>query len=1651
MVSRVLLCLMALVLSAASASAIEIYRNSKPYDVAASLPSGFFFREEGVDRKFDVGGVAGNLRLIQDSYSECESLVDERQRNWVKYGFDQAFDRYVSPNECSISIHNSNSRESVSSFYIRIDACACYSALHFRYLEQARPDFEAYAPSIVSSVRTNNRGAAGPAIASRGAAPVAQTPAQASSKSPAQAAEVRSLPQQLPQSSASSEGGAIARIYRALDPLKCSAIGKEEVKRGEDAVILLSAWTGTKAKDLARRAGGADLSQIIYDSDWGNNKGPYLRSLERIVAAHDGAVQRIEADAQTYGAALCGIIAFSLKDTLNNLSSAQDGFNSVFHDYLKAAQTLVQLHNCGSGTIDGAFGGGSRANWNTMLEGLGLTPVSGAFTPTLSDLAKAASVPVNAPVCAGGSVQTAAPGGDQILPFLFPTDDAYTSGGWLAKRTPALRQKLESLGREGRWSAFQQMLVRRLVYEGYEPKSDVAATLLANIFEDGIGVTPDLQAARFWRGKASEKPSSFERYLVAVRTGEGLEAVTRSLSGWQSDYESNFQTPIVSGPMLYISALELSLDNRLELARLGHIVMKSSRMLELVLLEGSKELQYSLAERLLDGASILGKGTSQAVALLRRSAEQGAPYAASHLAFMMTYGNGAAANREEIGRLLQFAVGKGDPFAAYQLARLAERENPSDIQQAVKWYDKLIALNGKDGRSVAGISLIVNRIMSGSLALSNPSTQQGIEKLAQEDVFFAQEMARMYLCAECGGSLDFAEGAKWLRVMRDGKLDYANVVLYRLLTQHPELAKSKSEALDGLAKRVHIENGVLGWETDLSSYVVYKAELARNKVKTGELPGFMAEVLNQICAEPKNPEHYCEDGAKILASGALGADLVAVGLELLEKRQSIALVDVLAAYGDFTGAVERGLKAEQEELLDRAALIWPGGIREGSLFLDIDRLRSPTLRRLIAQRDPDNLKSLPKGFGEYLALLARNGDTGARNYLKLLSAPLAAPVPVQTDLGKARETFETVKARGGLNLSLVTAARIYSSALDGEGNRTQALELELTALAAERQLDQVIGFGSGALQASLTTVCHMSKASERIFAFGADDIALVLAKDVINELQRVRRDLSAIPERLQGCFRDLVADNYRWLADLLVRQDRLSEAEFVLSLLKDFEAFQFSGRDRAFEGDAFRQLPYSAEEQELKDALDALRLPTVSAVHRRDQLLARQSMQALTAREKAELDQLNQQLEEAGAAYDAGLKRILAAAKGLSDAPKAREAIAAEDSVQKTILAPLDEKAVAIHYLVMPDRLNILVTTKSERKSVTISEWRGEPFTEERLNAALANFHEVITDARLDDKPLSRDLYDLLVKPVDADLAAAAPDLVLVSLDKRLRYLPYQALYDGQRYLIERFALSLLTSSESEITGKRATGIPFAALGMTQETELFSALPGVAVELDGIVKGQDGFGLFDGQIYMDKAFDKPALVHSLKIGEASPSDLGVVHISSHFYLGESDKDSFLLLGTGEHLSLAEIKNDPKDFDFKHVELLTLSACETGRVHPDRDGREIESLAKITGDRGAQSTIASLWQVADASTAIMMQRFYELREFGNMSKARALAIVQREFITGKVGDEQNLATRSVVFETARKFGEAVPVAADGMNPGFAHPYFWAPFVLTGNWR
>ena len=101
---------------------------------------------------------------------------------------------------------------------------------------------------------------------------------------------------------------------------------------------------------------------------------------------------------------------------------------------------------------------------------------------------------------------------------------------------------------------------------------------------------------------------------------------------------------------------------------------------------------------------------------------------------------------------------------------------------------------------------------------------------------------------------------------------------------------------------------------------------------------------------------------------------------------------------------------------------------------------------------------------------------------------------------------------------------------------------------------------------------------------------------------------------------------------------------------------------------------------------------------------------------------------------------------------------------------------------------------------------------------------------------------------------------------------------------------------------------------------------------------------------------------------------------------------------------------------------------------------------MTLRRGAKGVLATLWTVADRSTALFMQKLYSLHSDGDLSKAEALRQTQLAFIDGSVKASSG-ARRGEVLNVSDSDREAGRPA----SMGYPHPYYWAPFVLMGNWQ
>ena len=149
--------------------------------------------------------------------------------------------------------------------------------------------------------------------------------------------------------------------------------------------------------------------------------------------------------------------------------------------------------------------------------------------------------------------------------------------------------------------------------------------------------------------------------------------------------------------------------------------------------------------------------------------------------------------------------------------------------------------------------------------------------------------------------------------------------------------------------------------------------------------------------------------------------------------------------------------------------------------------------------------------------------------------------------------------------------------------------------------------------------------------------------------------------------------------------------------------------------------------------------------------------------------------------------------------------------------------------------------------------------------------------------------------------------------------------------------------------------------------------------------------------------------------QISKTPFPVVHLATHGQFSSNAKETFVLTWDNRInvKQLGQLLQNRDTYSKNPIELLVLSACQTA----EGDKRAALGLAGVAVRSGARSTLASLWAVDDQSTSAFMVEFYKQLSQPNMSKAQALRQTQISLIK---------------------------------QSGFKHPFYWAPFVLIGNW-
>ncbi len=372
------------------------------------------------------------------------------------------------------------------------------------------------------------------------------------------------------------------------------------------------------------------------------------------------------------------------------------------------------------------------------------------------------------------------------------------------------------------------------------------------------------------------------------------------------------------------------------------------------------------------------------------------------------------------------------------------------------------------------------------------------------------------------------------------------------------------------------------------------------------------------------------------------------------------------------------------------------------------------------------------------------------------------------------------------------------------------------------------------------------------------------------------------------------------------------------------------------------------------------------------------------------------------------------------------------EDVQETLerIAQATGKRHAMVYISYPeegDGLNFLLFAPNVPPQTLYTQERDRQDIIELVNKFRSDLAVSLRRPNINYKETSRELYDIVIKPIAPFLQANNIDSLIFSLDEGLRSLPIAALYDGDRYLIEKYSLSVVPSFyniNSNYTSLQNS--PVLAMGADSFEEL-DPLPGVEVEVGAIAN------LTQGQSFLNETFT----VDNLKQTRQSQR-FPIVHLATHaeFNSGKPKKSSIYLWD--EELRLSEL--DELNFDNPPLDLLVLSACQTALGSRDAE----LGFSGLTIASGSTSALGSLWSVSDAGTLILMQNFYRKLQT-EPTKAAALRQAQLEMLHGDL----KIANGQVRLASGISANIQISEKVESVTTNdLMHPYYWSGFTLVG---
>ncbi len=482
-------------------------------------------------------------------------------------------------------------------------------------------------------------------------------------------------------------------------------------------------------------------------------------------------------------------------------------------------------------------------------------------------------------------------------------------------------------------------------------------------------------------------------------------------------------------------------------------------------------------------------------------------------------------------------------------------------------------------------------------------------------------------------------------------------------------------------------------------------------------------------------------------------------------------------------------------------------------------------------------------------------------------------------------------------------------------------------------------------------------------------------KQAVEVIESIQGEIKI--EELKASFLAEQAGNYELLINLLWKEGQFEEAYNYAERARA-RAFldQLAGGTVNFRAGADANL--LEQEQKLRDVIASFHAQLITLRNRPQNELDTKAIGTV----EAELTQ-----------READYAQLLTNIKLQS--PEVASLVSVDVAPLAQVQALIDSETTLIEYFTMEDRTLAFIVTHDTLQTATLNVSRDD------LTKTVTSFRDF---ASLNDPyPASlKQLYSWLIAPLKDKLDTPVVGIIPHGV---LHYLPFAALTDGQQYLGDQYSLFTLPSASAlrfiQEKRKPPTNTILAVGNPTTTEPGLSPLDFAQQEVETITK------IFGSEPLIGNLATESAL--RSKAGNA-----GIIHLAAHGqYNPENPLFSQIYLADDEQNDGRLEANEIYSLDLtKATDLVVLSACQTD-VGAVSAGDEVVGLTRAFLYAGTPTVIASLWNVDDKATTLLMERFYtHLRE--GMGKAQALQQAQSD-----------------------------------VRAQYPHPYYWAAFVLTGD--